>query len=167
MSSNASSQPTSSDRIVNQLLLDIKSLMLLNPSTESLRHVIDERIASSHDEQITDFVSLLQSRKSLNMKGAILAAIGEMVLASFLVIVGLAILAPSVVGFGSPNQLSNYFVQLVSSSVLTFAGSPVVPIVEFVLALVLILGAFYNLRLAAVNLQSAKSLVSGTDKQKS
>ncbi|MGI0092057.1 MAG: hypothetical protein ACREBS_10135 [Nitrososphaerales archaeon] len=158
MSNNFGNSSTGSDRIVDQLVLDIKSLMLLNPSDESLRKLVEDKIVSSRDDQVVEFVGMLQSRRSLNVKGSILAALGEMVLASFLVIVGLAILAPSMVGFGSPDQLSNYFIQIASSwSVQSFAGNPVVPAIEFVLALVLLLGAFYNLRIAAMNLESVKS----------
>ncbi|MHB8565545.1 MAG: hypothetical protein ACYC7D_04335 [Nitrososphaerales archaeon] len=146
-------------KLVDQLVLDIKSLVLLNPSEDSLKKLVDDRIASSHDDHILRFLSLIQPKKHVNVRGSVLAAMSEMILAAFFVVVGLAILAPSITGLTSPAQLLNYFSQIASSwSAQSLASNPVVPIVEFVFALVLVLGGFYNLRMAATSLQAIKSI---------
>ncbi|SRR5579875_696460 len=150
-----------SERLADQIVLDIKSLMLLNSSEEAMKKLIEDRLTFSKDEQILRFVSMLHPKKTQSTKGAILAAMGEMVLASFFVVVGLAILAPSIAGFNTPDQLLAYFAQIItSSSAQSFASNPVVPIIEFVLSLVLILGGFYNLRMAASSLDGVKSISS-------
>lgn len=148
-----------SERLVDQLVLDIKSLMILNPSEESVRKLIESRITSSRDDQISSFVSMLQLRKSLGVRGYVLSAMGEMILASFFVVLGLAILAPTIAGLNTPNELAAYFSQILSTwSTQSLAKNPIVPIIEFVLGLLLILGGFYNLRMAAQNLTTMKKI---------
>jgi hypothetical protein len=157
-----------SDRIVNQILLDIKSLMLLSSpaSDESVTKLVEEKIAYSRDEEVVRFLGMVQPEKRVrSIRGPIFAALGEMILASFFVIVGFAILAPTIMGLGSPSQLSSYFTRIISSlTVQRFEANPVMPLVEFVLALILLLGAFYNLRSAATSLDAVKHIVSA-DKQ--
>lgn len=148
-----------SERLIDQLVLDIKSLMILNPSEDQVKRLVENRIASSHDNQISRFVSMLQTRKTLGVKSHIVSAMGEMVLASFFVVLGLAILAPAIAGLNTPNELVIYFSQILFSwTTQPFANNPIVPIIEFVLGLLLMLGGFYNLRLAAQNLLTMKSL---------
>lgn len=148
-----------SERLVDQLVLDIKSLMILNPSEDQVAKLVENRISSSKDEQITRFVSMLQTKKTLGVRSYIISAMGEMILASFFVVLGLAILAPAIVGLNTSNELAIYFSQILSSwTTQPFANNPVVPIIEFVLGLLLVLGGFYNLRLAAQNLLTMKSL---------
>lgn len=148
-----------SERLVDQLVLDIKSLMILNPSEYQVKTLVENRITSSKDDQISRFVSMLQTKKTLGVRSYIISAMGEMILASFFVILGLAILAPAIAGLNTPSELAIYFSQILSSwTTQPFANNPIVPIIEFVLGLLLILGGFYNLRLAAQNLLTMKSL---------
>jgi hypothetical protein len=148
-----------SERLMDQLVLDIKSLMILNPSEDQVKTLVENRIVSSHDDQISRFVSMLQTKKTLGTRSYIISAMGEMILASFFVVLGLAILAPAIAGLNTPNELVTYFSQILSTWITEpFANNPIVPIIEFVLGLLLILGGFYNLRLAAQNLNTMKSL---------
>lgn len=139
--------------------MDIKALMILGGSDQSLSQIVEEKIALSRDSQIASFVSLLQVKKARPepIRINVFIALGEMVLASILAVVGLAILAPSVTGLSSPSQLLAYFSQAMSSVSNNSFVSPVVPIGVFLLALLLLIGAFYNLRVAASNLKLLRS----------
>ena len=151
------------DELMDRILLDIKALMILGASQGSLNNLIEEKISSSRDPQISAFVSQIASKKKKpeSIRGTFLIAIGEMVLAAILSILGLALFAPSVTGLSSPQQITSYFAEIFaplysSQSTLT---SGVVPAGEFILAILLLVGAFYNLRTAASNLKSTKDRI--------
>jgi len=150
------SRTSSSDEVLSRLLLDIKALMLLSGSEGTLPAAIKEKIVSTHDEQISAFISQISasSKKPADGKSLLLIALSEMILASILAVVGLAILAPSIVGFSSQIQLVAYFDQIISAISVQSLSSPIIPAAEFVIAVLLLIGAFYNLRMAAANLRT-------------
>ena len=151
------SRASSSDELLSRLLLDIKALMLLSGSEGTLPAVVKEKIVSSHDEHISAFISEISaasSKKAAGGKSLLFIAISEMILAAFLAVIGLAILAPSIVGFSSQAQLVAYFDQIISGISVQSLSGPVIPAVEFVIAVLLLIGAFYNLRIAAANLKT-------------
>ncbi len=156
----AASSPSSTEEILTRLVLDIKALMLLSSSDPSLAHEIEERIASSHDEQIVAFANLISSKKKPESGRAFLfIALGEMVFASILSVLGLALLAPSVAGLSSSNQLQSYFTEIVSKTSSSTFSNPLIPVGAFILAVLLLLSAFYNLRIAAANLKTLSALI--------
>ncbi|MCL5068612.1 MAG: hypothetical protein M1368_09720, partial [Thaumarchaeota archaeon] len=86
------------DAAANQLILDMKALALLSQNEEELVQILNDRIVRSHDEHISKFMSMLQMRKKTPGRlGPFLIALGELVLASFLSIGGLSLLAPSLI----------------------------------------------------------------------
>jgi hypothetical protein len=155
----ASRTSTSADEAVDRLLLDIKALMLLTGSGGTLPGSVKEKILSSHDEQISAFVSEIGSsgKISRGTRATVITALSEMILASILVVAGLAFLAPAIVGFSSPAQLVSYFDQIITAVSVQSLSSPAIPAIEIVLALVLLFGAFYNLRLAAQSLRTIET----------
>jgi hypothetical protein len=150
------SRTSSTDEVLGRLLLDIKALMLLSGSDGRLPASIQEKIVSSHDEQIAAFVSMINvsSKKKAGGKSALFTALSEMVLAAILAVVGLALLAPSIVGLGSQVQLESYFDQIITAISARSLSNPLIPATEFVIAIVLLIGAFYNLRTAAETLRA-------------
>ena len=127
--------------------------MLLSGSDASLQTLVNEKIVSSHDEEIVKFVSMIGSPKPESGRASLLIVISEMLLASILAVAGLALLAPSIVGFSSPGQLSFYFSQILGAISPKSLSNPVIPAAEFVIAVLLLIGAFYNLRIAATYLK--------------
>jgi len=157
------SRTSSTDEVLSRLLLDIKALMLLSGSDGTLPALIGEKIASSHDEQISTFVSMINSssKKASGDRSSLFIALSEMVLASILAVVGLALLAPSIVGFSSQTQLKAYFDQIIGAISVQSLSNPVIPASEFIVAVVLLIGAFYNLRVAAASLRAIESASTG------
>lgn len=158
MASRTSSSSSSTDEVLTRLLLDIKALMLLRGSGNALPPPIKERIVSSHDEQIEAFVKAIgeSAKKPKGGRSSLLIAISEMVLAAILAVVGLALLAPSLVGLSSPAQLVQYFDQVITAISVRSLSNPVIPAAEFVISVLLLIGAFYNLRIAAETLRSVE-----------
>lgn len=141
--------------VVARLTLDVKALTLLYESDADLRPVLERSLLDSQDAHVTRFVSLLQSRRPSEDGGNLPVALGEIVLASFLTIVGLAAFVPVMEGLSTPKQWFGYFSSALGPS---FANGPLyvgVPLLDFVFSALLLLGAFYSLRRAAKNLKNA------------
>jgi len=143
------------EELVARLKLDVKALTLLYESDADLRPVLERSLLESRDGYVTRFVSLLQSRRPSEDEGNIPVALGEIVLASFLTIVGLAAFVPVMAGLSTPQEWMGYFSSAVGTS---FAHGPLfagVPLLDFIFSAMLLLGAFYSLRRAAKNLKNA------------
>ncbi len=138
------------------MVLDVKALVLLSENDERFASVLRENILGSHDEDMGKFVSLIQPlKKSESQGGRLVAAVGELILASFLIIFGLSLLAPSIMGLQSPHQLLTYFGQLVTGISSTSLSNPLVPILDFVFSFLLLLGSSSLLRHVSVDLKQA------------
>ena len=132
----------------------MKALVLLSQSEEELVQILNDRIVRSHDEHISKFMSMLQMRKKTPGRlGPFLIALGELVLASFLSIGGLSLLAPSLMGFGSSSQFLAYFQELVLKMSPSSFSNPVLPVLDFLLAISMLLGAFHLLRQCSIDLK--------------
>jgi hypothetical protein len=143
------------DDIVNQLILDIKAVALLSDNEETLQKIVNERIAGSQDDQVKKFIGLLTPKRRSSTGGSFLTALGELVLASFLFLAGLSLLAPSLLGLESPIQVLTYFQQLTSELSTSAFSNPVLPILDFIISLVLLLGAFQLLRSSSTKIRNA------------
>jgi hypothetical protein len=143
------------DEVVARLKLDVKALTLLYESDADLRPVLERSLLESQDGYIARFVSLLQSRRPAEDEGSLPVALGEIVLASFLTIIGLAAFVPVMAGLSTPQQWLHYFSGALGPS---FTNGPLyfgVPLLDFLFSASLLLGAFYSLRRAAKNLKNA------------
>ena len=143
------------EEVVARLKLDVKALTLLYESDADLRPVLERSLLESQEGYIARFVSLLQSRRPPRDGGNLPMALGEIVLASFLTILGLAAFVPAMAGLSSPQQWISYFSSAVGT---TFASQPLysgVPALDFLFSALLLLGAFYSLRRAGKNLKNA------------
>lgn len=143
------------DELVARLKLDVKALTLLYESDGDLRPVLERSFLESQEGYVTRFIGLLQSRRPPEDGGNLPVAVGEIVLASFLTIIGLAAFVPVMAGLSTPQQWLHYFSSAVGP---TFTNGPLyfgVPLLDFVFSALLLLGAFYSLRRAARNLKSA------------
>jgi hypothetical protein len=148
------------EQISNKLLLDIKALVLLTGSEEALRRIIRSQFAGSHDDQIRMFSSLLGAERPSGAKSLFFSSLGQLVLASFLIIAGLVTLAPGLLGLTSPAQIVNYFVQALQAFSVKPLADPLLPLIDFLLAVGLLLSAFSTLRLAS---SAIKRLVASTE----
>ena len=142
--------------MVDRLILDIKALVLLSEDDAKLTQTVHENIVESHDEQVVRFISLIRPiGNAEGRRGPFLTALGELVLASFLIIVGLSLLAPSLMGIQSPDQLFAYFTEIVSGISANSFSNPLIPVLDFLFALIMLLSSFYLLRHASVGLRQA------------
>lgn len=128
-------------------------MLLADDDEGSVSELVESSITNSNDEQIQQFVKFTRPAKRHGSPGGhFLVAAAELVLASFLIIAGLATVLPSVIGLTSPQELVNFIAQITSSLSLQTLSNPVVPALELMLAVLLLFGAFHTVRLAASNL---------------
>lgn len=143
--------------MVSRLLLDIRALALLYDSDEEMRPLVERSFLESQDDYVRRFVGMLQRRQRAEAERSFPVALGEVVLASFLTVIGLAAFVPVMAGLDTPKQWFSYVSGSLASS---FASGPlyqVAPLLDFVFSVLLLLGAFYTLRRASRNLKSANS----------
>lgn len=141
------------DEVVSRLLLDIRALSLLHESDEELRPLMERTFLESQDDYVRRFVGMVQRGQKSEGGGGFPVAAGEVVLASFLTIVGLAAFVPIMAGLDTPQQWFSYVSSSLASS---FASGPLyegAPLLDFVLSVLLLLGAFYTLRQASKSLR--------------
>ncbi len=152
-----------SDEVLDRLVLDIKAFVLLQDSERSLRAKVQERLVDSHDEQVKQFVDSMRTGRRSGVGQLVIVGIGELVLASILVLAGTVTLIPTMLGFSTPQDLISYF----SSQILSpLANSPVsqyASAIEFLVGAFLLLAAFYTLRQAAVSFKGVGLSVKPSD----
>jgi preprotein translocase subunit Sec61beta len=144
-----------SDDLVDKLVLDIKALALLSGSEADLKEKLRGKVVESHDESIEKFLKAVQKGPKPETGRLLAVAIGELVLASLLVLAGTLSLIPTVVGIDTPAGLVQYFAERTYGAIGFSPFGQYVSVVGFVLGALLILSAFYTLRQAAINLREA------------
>jgi len=143
------------DELVSKLKLDVKALSLLYGSDASLKEIIDRAFTNSGDPDMLRFRGLLQPKRRAGVRGLILISLGEIALASFLTILGIAAFVPSLVGLVTPHQFLVYFSRVVAPSLNSgplYGGAAVL---DFVFASLIMVSAFYTLRQASHNLRDS------------
>lgn len=143
------------NELLDKLILDIKALVLLQRSDEELKRNLGSKLATSQDQSVRRFVDALQTGQSRGGGRQVVIAIGELAVASLLIVAGAVTLVPSVVGINSASGLVQYFAEKVYGAIGNTPISSYVPLIEFVLGALLLLSAFYALREAALNLKEA------------
>ncbi len=145
----------------DQLTLDIKALVLLSGNQSMLRKTVEEKFHASHDEDVTKFLSVVRSAGKASPPGYFLMALGELILAAFLVIAGLAAVAPVLLGLSSPSELANYFQGIITAISSSGLSNPVIAFLDFAFGVALLLAGFYSLKVASINLKDT-GVVLGT-----
>jgi len=141
--------------MVSKLALDVKALTLLYGSDDGLRGVLSADFIESRDEDMRRFVRALQTNREPQTRGAIFVALAEIVLASFLAIMGIVAFVPNLLGLNTPLSMREYFSGLVSASLVPGPLSSAVVALEFVFAAIMMLGSFYTLRQASSSVKRA------------
>ncbi len=146
---------TKAEDLLDRLVLEIKALALLYGSEAELREVLEDEVVESHDENVRKFVKAVQTQGPIETGRRLAIAVGELVMASILVVAGTVALVPTVVGANTLASFVEYFAERTSGNMGTSPLSPYISFVEFGLGVLLMLSAFFALREAALNLKRA------------
>jgi len=147
--------PDQEDELVSKLKLDAKALTLLQGSDTALKEMLDRAFTDSGDAELQRFARLLGTRRRPGGRGKLLTSLGEMVLASFLAVLGIAAFVPALTGLTTPRQLIDYFSGVLAPSLSSgplYAGASAL---DFGLAALLMLAAFYTLREASPDIRES------------
>lgn len=139
--------------MLDRLILEIKAVALLYGTDAELRERLEAKLTDSHDEGVRRFVRALQRETRMETGRLFAIAIGELVMASLLVVAGTIALIPTVAGVNSLAGLAQYLAERVGEVAVGSPLSPYVSLIEFALGVALILSAFFALREAASNLK--------------
>jgi hypothetical protein len=148
-----SSSEKRTEELVDRLILDIKALELLHGSEADLKSRLDRELVGSHDESVIRFVKALQTGEKPHSRGLFLMALGELVLASLLVLAATIVLVPSLIGVSSASALLKYVIDNTIAGLWESPLGQYVTLIDFALGALLMLAAFYTLRQAALNLK--------------
>ncbi|HEV2138007.1 MAG TPA: hypothetical protein VGR53_04135 [Nitrososphaerales archaeon] len=143
------------EEMLDRLLLEAKGISLLLGTDAELKAALATRLLESHDESVRRFVRAMQTKKPAETGRLMAIAIGELVIASLLVLAGTVVLVPSVVGVNTYAGLVQYFSDRASTVLGSSPLSQYLPFIEFGVGVVLMLSAFFSLREAALNLRKA------------
>ena len=141
--------------LLDRLILDVKAVSLLYPTEPELQDRLEEKMVRSNDESIRRFVKALQFRGGGQTGRLLIIAMGDLLLASLLVIAGAVILVPTVVGVNTLQGLVQFFAERASGSTAGSLLTPYLSFAEFAIGAMLVISAFYSLREAAANLKQA------------
>ncbi len=137
--------PDSVDSSLNTIVLDIKALMLLATDRKNLNSKIITTLVESHDESVQEFVKQLTPEKKEKMLPLLVTAIGELILTAFLLLLGLSIVTPVLVGGTGPEYLIHYFGTTEASIAGNPTGASLVMILNLLLSILLLFSALYSL----------------------
>ena len=133
---------------IGNLVLSVKAVMLLCGNSVECRNNLREKINAMQDEEVTGFLDLFH-KPQRSIVPQVSMAIGEVLLASILLFIGVAILAPALVGFQGPDAFLHYFVSTQIALINAFPYFPFVLLTDFIIAIALLSAAFYALRESA------------------
>lgn len=147
--------PDSAIELLDRLTLDIEAVMLLQQTDPAISHELRKRIFSSNEEQIMEFRRTIQEEKTVGVKGLFFISAGEIIFASVMMIIGLSLLAPSLLGFLTPGDLLMFFETIDATLIQAGLYLALVVLVDFIIAVLMMIGAFYSLMQAALHLKKA------------
>ncbi|AKA48219.1 hypothetical protein IX51_02870 [uncultured archaeon] len=136
------------DEEIGSLVLSVKAVMLLCGNSVECKNALRERINTMQDEEINSFIDIFQ-KPPRGIVPQISIAIGEVILASILLFVGVGILTPALIGFQGPDAFLHYFVSTQIALINAFPYFPFVILTDFIIAIALLSAAFYALRESA------------------
>ncbi|HZW85813.1 MAG TPA: hypothetical protein VFE91_07940 [Nitrososphaerales archaeon] len=149
------SSESRSEELLDRVVLEIKAMVLLEGSDSALKEKLQSRIVDTHDDSLRRFTKAMQVGGARGSGHLLIVALGELTVASILVLAGAVVLLPTVSGVNTPAGLIQYFAERAYGTLGNSPIAPYLPLVEFVLGAVLMTSAFYALRQAALNLKEA------------
>jgi hypothetical protein len=150
-----SSDDSKAEDMLDRLILEIKAVSLLYGSESELKAKLEDRITRSHDESLLRFVKALQTESAPRRGRLVAIALGELLMASILVVAGTVVLVPTVLGVNTLSGVVQYFAERVEATSASTPLSPYLSLFEFAVGVLLVLSAFFALREAATKLKEA------------
>jgi len=141
------------DNLVNQAVLDVKAMMILSSTVQDPDSLIKKKFLETPDEDVRNFTRILSESTPTRQNVVFLMGIGEMLLAGFLLIFGLIFSIPAVLGYKSMTTAGNYFQGLQDGLYHMSSSYPITAFVDFVIAILLLVAAFFTLKQAAYELK--------------
>ena len=151
------------DAAVERVMLELAALRgLMEGSDEATTDRLRNRLLASDDEVLRHLVSPPETYRPRRPLGDFLIGAGELILSAFLVIMGLILIVPSILGFESRGDFAQYLANIALGLSSSGLSDPLVSALGFGLALFLLLAALYTLGHASRNLERSGFIVPRT-----
>lgn len=140
--------------IINTLELDIKAVIQMSDQkTEISRADVMRRLENSNTDEVREFLKLVKDSNKGSDLGILFITAGEFLLSAFLLILGILFVIPTFEGRGLTSYMLNYYGHVLNT--LTQGGALISLgiLVNFIVAIVLILAALYSLKTARNNMR--------------
>ncbi len=140
--------------ILNSLELDMKALIQISDQkTEISRADVMRKLENSDIDEVREFLNLVRDEKKGTDIGILVVTVGEFLLSAFLLILGILFVIPTFEGRGLTSYMLNYYGHLLSD--VTQGGALVTLgiLVNFLVAIVLLIASFYTLKNARSNIR--------------
>ena len=140
-------------QILQKLRLDIKAAAALSKTSERYKNALTNEIILSPDTDIRAFLDLVTQKRMSSGKRHFLIATGEIVFAALLFFFGLSILIPAFFVYSNPSEIIYYFQFYVNSFLPVSFGLYLMLSVDFLLSILMLIGAFSLIRRGSESLK--------------
>jgi len=155
--------PAEEDAAVERVVFEITALKkLVGESSEAAADRLRNRLLASHDDVLKQLVSPPERYQPKRPLGDFLIGAGELIFSAFLVIIGLILIVPSILGIESRGDFARYLADIALGLSSPGLSDSLVGALGFGLALFLLLAALYTLGRASRNLKQSGLIVPRT-----
>jgi hypothetical protein len=140
--------------VINTLELDIKAVIQVSDQrTEISRADVMRKLENSNSDEVREFLKLVRDDHGGSDIGILFITVGEFLLSAFLLILGILFVIPTFEGRGLTAYMLNYYGHVLND--LTQGGTLISLgiLVNFLVAVILLLAAFYALKTARNNMR--------------
>lgn len=149
------SERDSFEELLDRLKLDMKAVSALSQSNQEFRRRTMDSLYTSKDLDVQNLLLMISRRFKKNPFWSIVVAVSEIAISSILLFFSLGLIVPAFFSYDNPDEILNYFASKITVSHPTVLTSSLISTVLFAIAIIMLLGAFGILKMAANTLEDS------------
>jgi hypothetical protein len=140
--------------LIDSLEVSIKGLMILSDKEADIsRADVIRKLENSNEEEVREFLNLIKEERKGSDINILFATLGEFLLSSFLFVMGILFVIPTFFGGNASGYLLNYYENALHSISETTGLTSLTIVINFLVAVVLLLASFSTLKTARMNIR--------------
>ncbi|MCL6014698.1 MAG: hypothetical protein M1323_03615 [Candidatus Thermoplasmatota archaeon] len=140
--------------LIDSLEVSIKGLMILSDKEADIsRADVIRKLENSNEEEVREFLNLIKEERKGSDINILFATLGEFLLSSFLFVMGILFVIPTFFGGNASGYLLNYYGNALHSISETTGLTSLTIVINFLVAVVLLLASFSTLKTARMNIR--------------
>ncbi len=142
------------DPLIDSLEVNIKGLIILSDNEKDIsRADVIRKLENSKEEEVREFLNLIKEERKGTDVNILLATLGEFLLSSFLFVMSILFVIPTFFGGNASGYLLNYYGNALHSISETSGLPSLTIVINFLVAVVLLLASFNTLKTARMNIR--------------